>query len=138
MRSYQYVSLLLLVLSLGCSSKGYQFAPVSGRVLMDNRPLAHAEVRFYPSVAKTGPYSVGETDEQGNYSLVAADGSGNEGAVVGEHRVTISIDERNLRKPPGPRGFRELVPRKYNSNTTLTCTVPTEGKENAKFDLKSK
>jgi hypothetical protein len=137
MRSYQRASLLLLLLSLGCS-KGQRMAPVSGRILMDHRPLANADVRFYPSEGKNLPYSVGETDDQGNYTLDLAAGRGGEGAIVGEHRVTISIDERKLRKPLGPKGPRELVPRKYNRNTTLTCTVPPEGKQDADFDLKSK
>jgi hypothetical protein len=128
---------LLLLLTVGCG-RGYQFAPVSGRVLLDHHPLAHAQVRFYPSASKDRPYSVGETDAQGNYTLDAADGQGHEGAVVGEHRVAISIDERYLRKPLGPRGPRELVPRQYNRDTTLTCSVPPEGKQDANFDLKSK
>ena len=137
MRAFWRVSSLLLLLSLGCE-RSYQFAPVSGRVLMDHHPLAHAEVRFYPSDGTHHPYSVGETDAQGNYTLDVADGHGHAGAVVGEHRVTISIDERNLRKPLGPRGPRELVPRKYNRDTTLTCSVPPEGKQDANFDLQSK
>jgi hypothetical protein len=53
MRAYRRVSLpLLLLLTVGCG-RGYQFAPVSGRVLMDHYPLAHAEVRFIQAPART-------------------------------------------------------------------------------------
>ena len=75
--------LLLLLLPLGCG-KHYQLAPVSGRVTMDNRPLAQAEVRFYPIGGLDFPYSVGVTDDQGNYTLHLGIDNNTEGAVVGD------------------------------------------------------
>ncbi len=93
MRGFLYVSLLLPIsfLPLGCSN-GYQIASVSGHVLMDNRPLANAEVRFQPTDSKGFPYSTSFTDDQGNYTLHLENGSDTPGAVVGEHRVVISLD----------------------------------------------
>ena len=132
--------LLLLLLPLGCG-KRYQLAPVSGRVTMDNRPLAHAEVRFYPIGGQDFPYSVDVTDDQGNYSLHLGIDNNTEGAVVGEHRVTISIDPQKSKTAPLP-GARmparrgELVPGRYNRESKLTCTVPPEGTKDARFDLK--
>ena len=144
MRGFLQVSLLLplALLPLGCG-KDYQIASVSGRVRMDNRPLANAEVRFQPTDGKDFPYAVGFTDDQGNYTLHLDNGSDTPGAVVGEHHVVISLDSRTKRpgmtKPSKlEKRPRELVPSQYNRNSTLTCTVPPEGKPDANFDLKSK
>jgi hypothetical protein len=134
--------LLLLLLPLGCG-KSYHLAPVSGRVMMDNSPLAHAEVRFYPIAGQDLPYSIDVTDDQGNYRLHLGTHSDTEGAVVGEHRVTISIDQlrTKIMPPPGARMWTrrgELVPGRYNRDSKLTYTVPPKGTMDAKFDLKSK
>jgi hypothetical protein len=144
MRGFLQVSLLLplSLLPLGCG-KDYQIASVSGRVLIDNRPLAHAEIRFQPTDGKDFPYSVGFTDDQGNYTLRLENGSDTPGAVVGEHRVLISLNQRTkspgMAKPPKlGRRPHELVPSQYNRNSTLTCAIPPEGKLDANFDLKSK
>jgi hypothetical protein len=144
MRGFPRVSLLLALslLLLGCG-KGYQIAPVSGRILMDNRPLANAEVRFQPSGGNDLPRAIGFTDEQGYYTLHLDNVSDTPGAIVGENRVEISLDFR--RKRPGmakptvaSRRVQEMVPNKYNRNSTLTYTVPSEGKSDANFELKSK
>jgi hypothetical protein len=134
--------LLFLLLPLGCG-KAYQVAPVSGRVMMDNRPLAHAEVRFYPIAGQDLPYSTDVTDDQGNYKLHLGTDDNTKGAVVGEHRVTISVDQRKTKiasmpgaRVPSRRG--ELVPGRYNRDSKLTCTVPAEGKKDAQFALRTK
>jgi hypothetical protein len=147
MRAYlRFCPLLLsLLLPFGCG-KSYKLAPVSGRVMMDNRPLANAEVCFYPTGGKDLPYSVGITDDQGNYELHLGE-SDSPGAVPGEHHVTISLDLRRdkakskMRVESGgrmPTKLGDLVPAQYNRQSKLTCTVPPEGKKDANFDLKSK
>jgi hypothetical protein len=132
---------LLLLVAAGCS-KNYKLAPVSGRVTMDNRPLANAEVSFYPTGGKDLPYATGTTDEQGNYKLEAfAGGRSTAGAVVGENRVMISVSKVGGTKKFNPRELSEgldLVPAKYNTDSELKCTVPPEGKQDANFDLKSR
>src|SRR5437588_677717 len=140
MQGYVRGSLLLvLVLPLGCG-KNYQLAPVSGRVTLDNRPLAHAEVRFSPTGGPNLPYSVDVTDDQGHYELHLGIDGETPGAVIGEHRVTISLDQRKnkmLLKAAGEMPKRvagEQLPSKYNRDSKLTCTVPPEGK-NENFDL---
>src|SRR5260370_31334400 len=114
---------LLLVLPLGCGQR-YQIAPVSGRVTMDNRPLAHAEVRFYPVGGQDIPYSADVTDDQGKYKLHLGIDNNTEGAVVGEYRVIISIDQlkTKITAKPGTRLSTrrgELVPGRYNRDSKL-------------------
>jgi hypothetical protein len=130
---------LLLLASVGCG-KSYKLAPVSGRVMMDGRPLAGAEVSFYPEVgSKDIPYASGTTDTQGNYKLeVLVEGSTTEGAVVGENRVQISRSKLSGEKKITPKnmsGGLDDVPAKYNRDSTLTFTVPPDGSREANFQL---
>jgi len=129
-----------LVLGLGCGSG--KFAPVSGTVTMNGQPLAGALVMFAP-IAKegsidAGPGSSGKTNEKGEYTLTSD--TGRTGAVVGKHRVSVSLmgpstgtgDER--RRPGTPVN---QVPVRYNGKTELTYEVPAGGTGKADFTLKS-
>jgi hypothetical protein len=129
-------------LAAGCG-RGYQLAPVSGKVTMDNRPLAGAEVSFYPVAGgKDVPYASGTTDEQGNFKLaVLVNGGTADGAVVGENRVMISQNRINGPKKLLPKemaGNHDQVPAKYNRDSTLTFTVPAGGSTTADFALTSR
>ena len=133
------VVFVFLLAAVGCS-KGYQIAPVSGRVELDHHPLAHATVAFAPQAGKDFPTSTGTTDEQGNFTLVVNDSSHSPGAVVGEHKVSISLDARNQDKKIAIKHMRhtELLPSKYSHESTLKFTVAAGGTTQANFlDLKS-
>src|SRR5262245_36755901 len=140
LRAGRFLTLaLLLLLPLGCG-KGYKLAPVSGRVLMDNRPLANAEVSFYPTGGKGLPYASGTTDEHGNFKPEAFEGkSTSDGAVVGEHRVEISLSNKTRGKKADPRTGvgpgGDLIPAQFNSDSKLTFTVPPDGTREANFNL---
>jgi hypothetical protein len=131
---------LLLLMPLGCSKKSLPIAPVSGRVTMDGKPLAHALVRFQPEKRdkdpNVSPDAYGETDEQGNYSLkpVLSDRDDVDGAVVGLNYVQLSVYDRG----DGKRQPRETLPAKYSTDSKLTFEVPPGGTTSANFDLKSK
>lgn len=134
------LGLLVGLLPLACSpSNSSQFVPVSGRVTMDNRPLAKATIRFQPAKRSgdgtINPDSYGETDEEGKYTLKPVGVTGEaEGAVVGQHYVQITLFDHEAK--PGPR---ETIPPKYNRDSQLNFTVPPEGaKDKANFDLKSR
>lgn len=84
-----------------------QFVPVSGRVLLDGKPLADANVVFVPlrwqtSSGEFQPTSYGRTDSDGRFELVLTSGDPEQGerkgAVPGEHWVLIST--RQLEPPP--------------------------------------
>jgi hypothetical protein len=129
-----------LMLGLGCGSG--KFAPVSGTVTMNGKPLAGATVIFSP-IAKegsidAGPGSSGKTNEKGEYTLTSD--TGRPGAGVGKHRVSVSLmgpstgtgDER--RRPGTPVN---QVPVRYNGKTELTYEVPAGGTGKADFTLTS-
>ena len=82
--------LLLLAIGaaglVGCGRDDLpELGEVSGTVTLDDQPLADVIVHFTPT--SEGRPSVGQTDEEGRYTLLyVADA---EGALVGEHTVTI-------------------------------------------------
>ena len=123
--------LLLPLLLLGCGKSGPKVAPVSGRVTLDKKPLANADIVFSPTESGADKSakleSSSRTDAQGHYSLqMIEDKRG--GALVGAHKVRISQMERGT-------SLTNRVPRAYNENTTLTFTVTPEGTKEANFDL---
>src|SRR5262245_3726367 len=90
MRAHWIFVAAALVLAPGCSAS--KFAPVSGKVTMNGKPLANATVAFNPIPAEgsieSGPTSVGTTNQSGEFTLRAT--LKQTGAMVGKHRVTIS------------------------------------------------
>jgi hypothetical protein len=131
-----------IVCSLGCGSK--QIAPVSGRVTLNNKPLANATVSFQPIAqkrsAEAGPGSTGRTDANGEFTLTLS--TGEKGAWVGEHQVRISLlqtkdPEDDSRPERGGPPQEDQIPAEYNEKSKLTFTVPPEGTSKANFELKS-
>src|SRR5437763_662474 len=79
-----------LTLAAGCG--GQKFAPVSGRVTLNGKPLANAQVAFNPipptGSIESGPSAVGTTNQNGEFTLRVS--LKQRGAVIGKHRVAIS------------------------------------------------
>jgi hypothetical protein len=133
----------LLALLAGCGS-GSQFAPVSGRVTLNGKPLVGATVSFQP-IAPEGsrdaaPGSTGKTNENGEYKMVGSDGQ--TGAWVGKHRVVITlvateVGESDARPPRGGWPMKEKIPAKYNDQSKETFEVPRGGTTSADFALTS-
>jgi hypothetical protein len=102
-------------------------ADVSGKVMLDGKPVTGATVMFTPLEASKNlklSASIGYTGEGGVYSLTYAGGA--RGAVIGKHRVVIS-----------PLDPSQRIPFRYSdSSSTLTADVGTDGKP-VDFDLKS-
>ena len=88
-----------LLIAIGCTG-GPTFAPVSGKVIKDGKPMAGASLTFQPNSSNNpGPGSYGRTDASGVFELkvVTTDAPG---AVVGPHKVYITP----AGKPPDPEG----------------------------------
>ncbi|RUL86183.1 peptidase associated/transthyretin-like domain-containing protein [Tautonia sociabilis] len=89
LRIVTFVSVGLLTLAAGCGDAGPELVPVSGTVVVNGEPLARATVIFEPTDTEDPNLnSGGQTDEQGHFELQTIDGR--KGAVVGNHRVTIT------------------------------------------------
>jgi hypothetical protein len=134
-------SLILLgaiIAACGCGS-GTRTVPVSGQVKLDKQPLAGAHVTFRPDSKEInpGPASYGTTDAEGRFVLRTMDG--HDGAVVGPHKVRISLPVKTPGTDPDAPAANK-VPAKYSGgNTVLTFTVPEGGTTEANFlDLTSR
>jgi hypothetical protein len=132
-------SLLMSTLA-GCSERSTPTAAVSGKVTLDGKPLANVSVLFQPvgSNRDPGVGSYGITDAQGGFTLKQS-GSGRDGAVVGQHAVTLvektdpanDDDAGGIDKPVVSR-----IPAEY-SNGSLRFEVKSGTTNRANFDLKS-
>jgi hypothetical protein len=142
MRAHPILALALLP-ALGCSAPKY--APVSGKVTLNGRPLAGAHVVFNrippEGSIESGLSAVGTTDRNGEFTLRVR--SNQAGALVGKHRVSISLmraeagDTGDARAAPRREAPRNVIPARYNDKTELTFEVHAGGTDQANFDLKS-
>ncbi|MCI0702386.1 MAG: DUF4198 domain-containing protein [Planctomycetia bacterium] len=86
------------VLFSGCS--GPQMAAVRGKVTFNGQPVKEAAVTFSPAGAEgqkeTGKPATGFTDENGEFVLSTFKNF--DGAMVGEHRVFVMVDDTNPAK----------------------------------------
>jgi hypothetical protein len=119
--------LLLIGSMIGCNRSPYDVAPVSGTVMLNDRPFPQGSVTFAP-IAKgespnVGRPGVGRIQPDGSFRISTF--ATNDGAIVGEHWVTIiNHDEDNM--PDGiPEFARIQVPEKK---------VVAAGKDN-QFDI---
>ncbi|WP_425400296.1 hypothetical protein [Aeoliella sp.] len=92
---------------------------------------------------EAGPYSNGETDAEGKFTLVTAEQRERRGAVVGKHRVIVSTKKAHL--DPNDRDREivdspEILPRIYYDyrQTTLEVEIPEGGTETIELSLDSK
>ena len=123
-----------LVLLAGCDRSGLNLGYVEGVVTYKGAPLEKAGVLFKP---EKGPMAIGTTDDQGHFKLFTAN---RDGALVGEHRVSISKTQQLAPQVAGERFPRYqtkfLIPEKYGSPETseLSATVK-RGKNQLEFNL---
>ena len=126
--------------ALGCESKPYGLAPVSGIVTLDGQPVSGVRVTFQPGgreAENPGPGSSAFTDVSGRYELKTV--RDDPGAVPGPHTVRIlnpvpqkAGSDDGAGPPP-----KEIIPRHYEDGG-LTFDVPPEGTDAANFELSSK
>src|SRR3954470_5912661 len=112
--------LLVLFFAIpGCNHSSLELAPVHGKVTIDNKPLFQGKVMFAP-VAKgndvnPGKPAWGNIQADGTFRLTTY--KNDDGAVVGEHWVTIMNSEEKL--PKGvPEFSRLVVPKKATVGAT--------------------
>jgi hypothetical protein len=109
-RSISRVALLGVLAALAAAAGGcrrgptWNLAPVEGTVSKGGRPLASVRLVFLADAGTVGPRAAGITDDAGHYRLRTDHGE--DGAVVGKHRVVILEAERlpsaQARRRDGP------------------------------------
>lgn len=133
----RFLPACLLLCCLGCGkSDGLDRAAVTGKVTLNDTPVAAGSITFYPTGATKGP-AAGGTIENGQYSIAIA-----QGPIVGSNRVEIRASRKTGRKVQAPMAERgvladeivEAVPQQYNSRSTLQRNV-AQGDNTLDFDL---
>jgi hypothetical protein len=134
-RTLLALAVLLLPLLVGCGPSGPEIAYVSGKVTLDGQPLPYASIIFIP---ENGRPAGAATDENGNYVLNFDDDR--QGTMPGKNSVRITTQRDPYEDKSGKQipGSKELVPARYNSNSTLEFDVQPRTKNVANFDLESK
>ncbi len=116
------IALLLLAgAAAGCGDGRPRRVPVSGRVLIDGKPLTLGYIRFVPD---EGRPSGGDLGPDGRFRLTCYDGY--DGAVVGTHRVEVAA-----REILGTDTLRWHAPKKYLQFDTSDVSVEIAGATDA-------
>jgi hypothetical protein len=129
----------------GCGGGGY--APVSGVVTMNGKPLRNVVVLFLPEQTKehaaSGRGSSGHTDENGHFTLKSVDGHA--GAAVGKHHVRInSVYSKELKGYEAwdaeankvVKAAVDPIPPEWSSaNNKKEFDVPSGGTDKANFEI---
>jgi hypothetical protein len=130
-----------LTVALGCGGgDGLQRMPIDGSVTFDGQPLEDGRIQFFPSPDNPEPIMSGAPIVSGSYSIAKADG-----LVPGNYIVRISsasgeevavTGEGDAQMPGlGPIHPIELIPSKYNTESTLTAEVTSDGSNTFDFSL---
>lgn len=109
--------LLLAVAMAGCGDGRPSRVPVSGKVLIDGKPLTLGYIRFVPS---DGRASGGKIGPDGRFTLTCYDG--HDGAVLGTHRIEVAA-----REILGPATLRWHAPKRYVRFDTSGVSVEIAG-----------
>lgn len=120
------------VLILGCGADGPAVAPVTGTVMYKNQPVEGAQVMFTPA---EGRPAEGTTDALGKFSLSTF--ATGDGAVLGEHRVTIvKMVKQDPNDPYSPT--QNMLPAQYASATQspMIQTVTADGVSDLQLELR--
>jgi hypothetical protein len=108
-RAFAILCLVATCLATGCNRSSFNLAPVHGTVTADGKPFFQGRVMFAPSAAgqgvDPGKPAWGEIEKDGTYRLTTF--SPNDGAVVGEHWVTVINSAEEL--PKGVPNFSRLM-----------------------------
>jgi hypothetical protein len=141
---------LFALLISGCG--GLRYAPVSGRVTVNDQPVTEGVIMFTP--VEPGPTAVGAIQPDGTFTLTTV--KPGDGTVVGQHRVTIqatraapgsmveakSLEEESVQaakrgKILVPGAVTWLVPQKYSRLETSDLSAEVLGEPNTiNFDLR--
>ncbi len=138
-----WLAALVMVLALsGCggSGDGLPRQALSGSVTLDGSPLKDGTIQFTPvSEGQGTALTAGGQIKDGQYSVPQE-----QGLTPGTYKVSIYASSGEMQQPdeatgPGaaPKVMKELIPPKYNANTTLTAEVKADGDNTFNFDLKN-
>ena len=116
-----FSAVVVSAFAAGCGrSAGEGRILVAGHVHFDGQPVAVGQIRFIPAEGTSGPITV-TAIKNGRYTTQASSG-----VPHGTHRVEITAydaeEYANAPRGPGNPPVRQLLPDKFNRQSTLTAT----------------
>lgn len=136
-RVFCIVCLPFLLTGAGC---GDGRVAVEGEVTFDGQPVEKGTIAFEPADG-AGPMAGGEIQD-GRYVL-----SGDAAVIPGEKIVRITAVRKTGRRleagPPEPPGtmvdeLERYIPPEYNTQSTLTCEITADGRNQHDFAMESR
>ena len=123
----------------GCGGKDpYERHAISGIVSLDGEPLATGNITFFPETS--GSVATGGTIQDGEFTVPK-----DQGLPAGKYKVSITATTTKGPVPTDPNELManppevvSLIPKIYNSETTLTAEVSESPENSFTFDLLSK
>lgn len=112
------VHLICLLLAMvastmtGCG-RGVKLVKVSGKVMIDGKPLERGFVQVIPKDSRAAS---GEIGQDGKFTLTTFDNG--DGCVLGNHTVTVLANESK-----GPTALHWYAPKKYSDPATSGLTL---------------
>ncbi len=130
------------LLVTGCGGEKRNSADVTGKVTLNGAPVSDVVVLFQPvgsgnsKDVEAGMGSYGKTDRDGNFTMMFSDDD-REGAIIGEHTVTIMEqtpegEEDNDAGGIGEQMASRIPPQWGNASKKYTVN---EGDNEATFEL---
>ena len=115
------LSVLALPLMVGCGGDGLGRVPISGEVTYDGQPVVDGVIRFEPQRGTNMPVVI-EPVKNGRYTTESTGG-----VPPGSYQVKILSYHPDDPPPSGPTSppRRQLLPKKYNSQSTLEVVIET-------------
>jgi hypothetical protein len=128
--------MIVIILMTGCGSSEPKRYAVSGTVSYKKQPIPNGTITF---IIADGGVAGGSAINEGKYEIPASSG-----LLPGKYKVSISYPDPKFQvqetpgDAPGIGGQdtrpRDFLPKKYNSETTLTVEIK-EGNNTFPFDL---
>ena len=118
-RTFWLLAMLALSMGItsGCGDGRPSRVPVSGQVLLDEKPLREGFIRVIP---QQGRMATGRVNSEGRFTLTTY--GNNDGCIPGTHGVEIVCYDAS-----NPAVFQSLVPDRYQNASTSGLTVSIDG-----------
>lgn len=131
------LAIVLLLLVTGCGdSRQMKVWPVSGRVLVNEKPATGVEVAFYgldDNNQSVAPFPRAITNERGEFQLTSYENG--DGAPAGRYSVTLVWPTSHSTDPETVDESRDRFRGKYASADTSTLTAEVVAGANRDIDF---
>ena len=127
----------------GCAENdGLPRQPLAGSVTLDGNGLNHGVISFYPAARVLSGVMVagGASIDNGRFSI-----SRDEGLIPGQYKIAVHCADVKDENKKGERELendasvaRELIPTRYNSDTTLEIEINDRHIKELKIKLTSR